>query len=105
MVDVTTTNRQHEYLQQQGLTEDQSAANRYSAPAIGATAFYRRQNVSSTIKTNSASVRADGTQNILPSQIPVRWWQYLYRLHEINKLGQYFTYQNLNSTQIGLHSE
>jgi len=49
-------------LQTQGI-EDQSAANRYSAEAISAMEFYRRQNVSSTIQQQSTSVRADGTQN------------------------------------------
>jgi hypothetical protein len=32
-------------LQQQGWTEEESAANRYSASVIRATEFYRRQNV------------------------------------------------------------
>lgn len=50
----------------------QSAANRLSASVIRATEFYRQQNVSSSIEQKSTSVRAVGTQNILPPQIPLR---------------------------------
>ena len=41
---------QHEYLQQQGLTEEQSTANRCSTAAISLTECYRRQMLSSAIK-------------------------------------------------------
>jgi hypothetical protein len=43
-------------LQQQGLTEDQSAANRDSTSVIGLTEFYHRQMLPSAIKQKSTAV-------------------------------------------------